>query len=64
MMRVTKRTARKRHRCPCCGYAIYPGQSYFEHVASPWHGDLGNDQWWRLQECLQCAIRYGRELAA
>lgn len=61
MIRVTKRVARKRHACTACTHAILPGDSYLEHVASPYHDDLGNDHWWRLCECRDCGERYGRE---
>jgi hypothetical protein len=59
MVRTVQRTARRVHWCSC-GCAIAKGERYLEHVASPWHPDLGNDRWWRLHECLSCAERYGR----
>lgn len=59
MIRTTERTSRKRRSCGC-GNVIQPGDRYVEHVASPGHEDLDNTRWWRLPECEECAIRYGR----
>lgn len=59
MMRTTRRRARKLHRCPC-RTVIAVGEVYLEHVASPNHGDLGNQYWWRLPECAECARTCGR----
>jgi hypothetical protein len=59
MIRVTRRRARRPHRC-ACGTTIEPGAVYLEHVASPHHQDLENSRWWRLAECAGCATRYGR----
>lgn len=61
MIRTTPRTARKPHRCQSdAEHRIRPGERYLEHVAAPQHGDLGNDHWWRLAECADCARRYDR----
>lgn len=62
MTRTTVRTARKAFRCDCGG-TIRPGDAYYEHVASPHHGDLGNPGWWRIRECGWCGTRHGRTLA-
>lgn len=56
MIRRTLRTARKPRTC-ACGERVYPGDPYWECVASPDHGDLGNTSWWRLAECTKCADR-------
>lgn len=60
MMRTTRRVARKLHRCPTCRAQIPIGTIYLEHVASPNHGDLSNQHWWRLPECAACATQCGR----
>ena len=59
MVRNTERTARIWRRCGC-GNSIAPGDRYVESWASPDHEDLGNQHWWRLDECSDCATRYGR----
>lgn len=60
MMRTTRRRTRKSRRCPTCRSTIEVGAVYLEHVASPNHGDLGNQYWWRLPECASCARTCGR----
>jgi hypothetical protein len=59
MIRTQTRTARKFRSCGC-GRSIKPGERYLSHVASPNHDDFGNERWWRLAECCDCAARYGR----
>ena len=59
MIRTTERTSRKARRCDC-GNVILPGDRYMEHVAAPGAEDLGNTRWWRIAECGECAVRYGR----
>ena len=61
MIRTVEREARTRHFCDC-GIVIEPGDYYLDHVASPHHGDLANEKWWRIRECRDCAERYGRAL--
>lgn len=56
---TTLRKARKLWRCGC-GSAIYPGDRYLEHVATPNHDIHSNPHWWKIQECVECATRYGR----
>lgn len=53
------RRARKLWRCGCGG-VIFPGSKYLEQIATPSHEDLGNTHWWKIQECIECATRYGR----
>lgn len=60
MIRTEPRIARKVRRCESCLSVIRPGDEYLEHVASPHHGDLDNEHWWRTWECADCATRYGR----
>lgn len=60
MIRTTRRLAQKAKPCDNCGCSITPGEHYLVHVASPNHEDLGNDHWWPMNECCDCARRYGR----
>lgn len=66
MIRTTSRIARKSHPCTYRGSypfghcQIKPGDRYLEVVASPEHGDLGNQGWWRMAECGVHAEFYGR----
>lgn len=66
MIRTTPRIARKPHPCtyrgsyPFAHCQIRPGDRYLEIVASPEHGDLGNQGWWRMAECDVHAEFYGR----
>lgn len=39
---------------------IHRHEVYVEHVMSPWHGDVGTNDWQRVAECADCATRYGR----
>lgn len=63
MIRREVRQARKQYRCDGAVSAycrtILPGDHYLLHVASPNHGDLGNDHWWTLRACRACAEVYG-----
>jgi hypothetical protein len=59
-----RRLARKSHRCGTCDRpTIKPGHVYLECIAFPGHDALSLDetQPQRLRECLDCAIRYGRD---
>jgi len=66
MIRTTPRTARRAHPCqhrgsyPLANCRIQPGDRYLELVASPEHGDLGNQGWWRMAECAVHAEFHGR----
>lgn len=60
MIWTTAREAAKPHQCSSCLNYIKTGARYLELVASPNHGDLGNTGWWRIEECGDCARRYGR----
>lgn len=60
MKRTTPRTCRKARWCDTCNGPIPAGHAYLEHVASPYHDDLGNVGWWRMDECYVCAWRCDR----
>ena len=60
MIRQERRKARKVHRCSRCNHRIEPGEVYLFSVASPHHDDLGNTNWWALDECAGCATICGR----
>lgn len=60
MTATVARRARTPRRCDTCAAPIRPGDRYLSHVASPYHGELGNTGWWRYAECGACAERYGR----
>lgn len=62
MIRSTPRTSRRFRRCDRCTAGIMPGERYLSLVASPDHGDLGNQQWWRGTECAECAALCGRPI--
>lgn len=64
MTRSTPRRAVKVHQCDRCQRRILPGERYREAVVSPGHDGLGNVGWWRLAECRDCALRYGRSVDA
>ena len=53
------RTARLTHPCEC-GKAIRPGDRYIVHKAPPGSDDVDNETWWTVNECAECATRYGR----
>jgi hypothetical protein len=62
---ITRRVARKSHFCEWCwdtqgARHIRRGDVYLEHVITPNHDDVGNDNWWRVAECSSCARRSGR----
>lgn len=60
MTRTIARRARKAHDCADCRREIEPGEIYLRHVATPDDPDLGNEGWWHIIECADCATRYGR----
>jgi len=61
MNRTTLRRARRPHYCARCrSHSIQPGDHYLEHVCSPNDDGLGNQGWWRLAECRDCALDVGR----
>ncbi|MFJ8815455.1 hypothetical protein [Amycolatopsis thermoflava] len=60
MTRATAHRARKERRCSDCRRTIAVGEVYVRHVASPNDPDVGNEGWWRLNECADCARRCGR----
>jgi hypothetical protein len=59
MMWTYVRKSRKHHRCGC-GNPIASGEVYLIHVCTPDHEGMGNINWWRIAECVNCAKRYDR----
>lgn len=57
MIRITTRRSQKLRVCGWghCSNVIAKGDLYLEHVVSPNHDDLGNIDWMRMGECLDCA---------
>jgi predicted RNA-binding Zn-ribbon protein involved in translation (DUF1610 family) len=64
MIKTTMRKARFDHDCTGCPRTIYPGETYYEHVAYPNDPDLGNEGWWRIKTCFVCEDKYNLALAA
>lgn len=60
MTRTQRRRSRRSRRCESCLSVIHRHEVYVEHVMSPWHGDVGTNDWQRVAECADCATRYGR----
>jgi hypothetical protein len=54
---VTARTTSR--LCDDCEQPLTPGQRYRRHAATPGDPELGNDSWWILVECWDCANRRG-----
>lgn len=71
-MSVTKaiRKARKNHRCDSCGSSIKAGEAYLTHTAlagDDYYDDARDRDTFkpancpiRINECAECATRYGR----
>lgn len=57
MQHTVARKARKVHDCADCRREIRIGEIYLRHVAAPDDGDLGNEGWWHIVECRDCAAR-------
>lgn len=62
MLWARVRTARKDYHCDNCRayFGIKKGEEYVESTIAPDHDDIGNETWWRMRECDDCAERYGR----
>ena len=59
-------TAAKRHKCD--GHLadgkhfIEPGERYVANALPPNNPEVGNDRWWHLRVCLDCApVEYAED---
>lgn len=59
-MSFTTRRISRRLRFCSCGLSIDPGEPYLSHVAPPYDDATYSDRWERIDECPECAERYGR----
>lgn len=54
---LTARTTKR--LCDDCHRPLEPGQQYRRHAATPNDPEVGNESWWVLIECWDCANKRG-----